>query len=66
MHIITGKLDAVVLESTIKNIAKQRPNVQHTSVLAGHEIAGVMQTATVKAIKTAIKEAAARDGHAVV
>ena len=57
IHIITGKLDALVLDATIQDIAKKRPNVKLTSVLGSHEIVGALRRATIKKIAIAIKEA---------
>jgi pimeloyl-ACP methyl ester carboxylesterase len=52
--ILTGKLDPFVSESTIKRLASDHPRVSHTSVLAGHEIIGLLEPATVQAIKKGI------------
>lgn len=60
VHIISGKLDAIVLDQTIHDIVSLRPNVTHTSVLAAHEIVGLLQGAVVKTIKIAIDEARQR------
>ncbi len=63
VHIVSGQLDAIVLDETIEDIVKQRPNVQWTRVLGGHEIVGLVRTAAIKSIKLAVLEAAARDDH---
>ena len=64
IHIITGKLDALVLDATIQDIAKKRPNVKLTSVLGSHEIVGALRRATLKQIAIAINEASAgRQDH---
>ena len=57
IHIITGKLDALVLDATIQDIAKKRPNIKLTSVLGSHEIVGALRRATLKQIAIAINEA---------
>lgn len=57
IHIITGKLDALVLDATIQDIAKKRPNIALTSVLGSHEIIGAMRRATLKQIAIAIDQA---------
>lgn len=61
IHIISGQLDPIVLDETIKDIVALRPNVQWTRVLGGHEIIGLVQSATIKAVRTAVNEAKARD-----
>jgi pimeloyl-ACP methyl ester carboxylesterase len=66
IHIVTGRLDAIVLESTIRDVVAQRPNIQRVSAIGGHEITGRLLTATVKEIKTAISEARARDDKTLV
>lgn len=57
IHIVTGKLDLIVLDSTINELERTMPNVQHTSVLGTHEIIGALRTATQKAIRLAVDEA---------
>ncbi len=61
IHIVTGKLDALVLDETIKDIVSQRPSVLWRSVIGGHEVVGNIQRATLAAIKSAVAEARARD-----
>lgn len=56
VHIITGKLDALVLDATIRDIAVKRPNISVTSVLGSHEIVGQMRRAALKQISAAIDE----------
>lgn len=63
IHIITGRFDPVILEPTIRDILRQRPNIQRNQVLGAHEISGAMARTTTKIIKTAIDEARARDNH---
>ncbi len=63
IHIITGRLDAIVLDETVKALTITRPNIQWKRVMGAHEIVGFMQAATIKTIKTAIDEAAARASH---
>lgn len=57
VHIITGKLDPLVLDTTLREVADVRPNVITQSVLGSHEIVGRMRTATIKQITQAIDEA---------
>ncbi|MEO5949786.1 MAG: alpha/beta hydrolase [Candidatus Saccharimonas sp.] len=52
--IITGKLDPFVNEPTIKRLTKQYPHIHHKSVLAGHEIIGLMELSVTKAITSAL------------
>lgn len=66
IHIVTGILDPIVLDTTIKEIVRLRPNVQRASALGGHEIVGRMQTVTIKNIKVAINEATARANRSPV
>jgi len=54
--ILTGKLDPLVSESTIKRLSKETSDITHKSVIASHEIIGLMELATVKAIKTAVED----------
>ena len=57
IHVVTGKLDIIVLDSTINELERTMPNVQHTSVIGTHEIVGPLRTATQKAVRSAIDEA---------
>ncbi len=57
MHIISGKLDPVVLDRNIKTIIDANSRASWTSVVGGHEIMGLMQSSVVKAVKRAIQEA---------
>lgn len=52
--IVTGKLDPFVSEATIKRLAATHERITRKSVLAGHEIIGLLEPATVKAINHAI------------
>ena len=61
IHIVSGKLDALVLDKTIKDVVALRPNVIWKSVIGGHEIIGNIQRAAITAIKSAVAEAKARD-----
>lgn len=63
IHIVSGQLDAIVLDKTLEDIVKQRPNIHWKRVFGAHEIVGLVQSATVKAIKAAITEAQERDVH---
>ena len=54
--VITGKLDPFVSESTIKRLAKERTNLTHKSLIAGHEIIGLMEPAVLKATSSALAE----------
>lgn len=60
IHIISGKLDPIVLTATLKDLAAKRPNITWQAVLGSHEVLGVVQATTVKAINLAIDEARAR------
>lgn len=53
-RILTGKLDPFVSEQTIRRLAKEYPYVSHTSVVAGHEIIGLMEPAVIKAVRNSI------------
>jgi pimeloyl-ACP methyl ester carboxylesterase len=52
--IITGKFDPFVSEPTIRRLSKEYPRISHKSVLASHEIVGLMESAVAKAIDTAL------------
>ena len=52
--VLTGKFDPFVSESSVKRLSKEPLNITHKSILAGHEIIGLMESATVKAVKTAV------------
>jgi pimeloyl-ACP methyl ester carboxylesterase len=52
--ILTGKLDPFVSEPTIKRLTAAHSQFVHKSVLASHEIIGLLEPATVQAIKRAI------------
>lgn len=58
--ILTGKLDPFVSESTVKRLSKESSHVSHKSIIAGHEIMGLMESATIKAITRAIDALAKR------
>lgn len=52
--IITGKLDPFVNESTVRRLAKEYPSIVWYSVIAGHEIKGLLESKVVKAIERSI------------
>lgn len=52
--ILTGKLDPFLSERTIKRLSGAHPRISHTSVLAGHEIIGLMERAVAKALRHAL------------
>lgn len=51
IHIIHGIFDPMVVASNLSEIAKHRPNIQLKHVASGHDVAGPMIPATVRAIK---------------
>lgn len=53
--IVTGKLDPFVSESTIRRLAKEYPGISHKSIVAGHEIIGLMAPAVLKVVTHAIR-----------
>ena len=59
IHIISGALDMLVLDSTLRAITKAQPNVTWKRIAGGHEIFGLMLTAVNRAIDIAIAEAIA-------
>lgn len=56
VHIISGKFDSLVLDSTLKEISATRPRTTWKSVVGTHEIVGRVRTATISAIKLAIDD----------
>jgi pimeloyl-ACP methyl ester carboxylesterase len=52
--VITGKLDPFVSEQTIRRLAATHPHISHKSVVAGHEIIGLMEPAVTRAVKLAV------------
>lgn len=63
IHIVSGKLDALVLDTTIKQLAEHYANVTWVSAIGGHEIIGNMQKATNRAIRQATSEALFDPSH---
>lgn len=57
IHIISGALDMLVLDSTLRSITKSQPNVTWKRIPAGHEISGLMLVAVSRAINQALGEA---------
>lgn len=60
-HIVTGKFDPFVMERNIKYVVKNGRRITWNKVLAGHEISGLLQRTTIKAIKSAINDV--QPGH---
>lgn len=58
--IITGKLDPFVSEPTIKRLSKEYPRITHKSVIASHEIVGLMEPAVTKVISAAFTALSAK------
>lgn len=54
--VVTGKLDPFVSEPTVKRLSKEYPRISHRSILASHEIIGLMESAVQKAISSALAE----------
>lgn len=54
--IITGKLDPFVSEGTIKRLSAAHSSISHTSVLASHEIIGLMEPVVTKTIRRALSQ----------
>lgn len=52
--IITGKLDPFINESTVRRLAKEYPSITWSSVIAGHEIKGLLESKVVKTIERSI------------
>lgn len=52
--ILTGKLDPFVSEATIKRLTTDHERISHKSVLAGHEIIGLLEPAATAAIRKSI------------
>lgn len=55
IDIITGTLDPYLNSQTIRQLAKSKSNITHRSVVAGHEIIGLMQPAVINTIQQAVK-----------
>lgn len=54
IHIISGKFDPLVMERNIKYVVSHGRHITWNTVLSGHEINGLLQITTIKAIKSAI------------
>lgn len=54
VHIISGKLDMLVLNSTLKHLATTMPNITWQGVVGGHEVVGRVQSAVIKTTINAI------------
>ncbi len=52
--IITGKFDPFVSEPTIRRLAKEHPRISTMSILAGHEVTGLMESTVVKTINRSV------------
>lgn len=57
IRIISGTLDALVLKRNIDLLVKQNSYISEHRVIGGHEIIGAMQSATIRSLVEATKEA---------
>lgn len=56
IRIITGKLDPLVPERNVSELAKSKNNITWTSIVAAHEVYGLMPPAAAHAIRDAITD----------
>lgn len=56
IRIITGKLDPLVPERNISELAKSKNNISWTSIVAAHEVYGLMVPAVCRAVGDAITD----------
>lgn len=54
-HIIYGRLDPVVIYKNLRYVANHNPNVKLSTVLAGHEVQGLLLNAAIRAVTDAIE-----------
>lgn len=54
IQILRGTLDPVVVSRNIKELARSRPNVKLTQVVATHEVKGLFVTAVAKAVERSL------------